>query len=200
MSKREAWNQRYAAKDLVWGAEPNRFVEEALAGVEPRGRALDLACGEGRNAIWLAERGWRTTGVDFSRVGVERARQLAAERGVEVEFVEADVTRWKPEAGAFALVLVLYLQIPPPERRRVWAHVASALAAGGELFAVGHARRNLVEGYGGPQDAALLWEPGEVAAELEAVGLEVGSIGHVTRTVEEAQAEAIDTRVRARRP
>ena len=84
MSKRESWNKRYGATDLVWGAEPNRFVEEALRDVEPRGRALDVACGEGRNAIWLAERGWRTTAVDFSGVAIERGRKLAARRGLEV--------------------------------------------------------------------------------------------------------------------
>ena len=85
------WDARYSAKDLVWGRDPNRFVAEALADAEP-GRALDLACGEGRNAIWLASLGWQVTGVDFSDVAIERARKLAGSRSVQVDFRVADVS------------------------------------------------------------------------------------------------------------
>ena len=79
MSKRAYWNERYADQDLVWGIAPNRFVEEEFSRVEP-GVALDLACGEGRNAIWLAAAGWRATAVDFSRVAIARGRELARKR------------------------------------------------------------------------------------------------------------------------
>ena len=74
------WDQRYVGRELVWTSEPNRFLVQAVEGLAP-GRALDLACGEGRNAIWLAERGWQATGVDFSKVGLEKARQLEDARG-----------------------------------------------------------------------------------------------------------------------
>jgi 2-polyprenyl-3-methyl-5-hydroxy-6-metoxy-1,4-benzoquinol methylase len=67
---REDWNARYAASELLWTAEPNRLFAAEIAGLEP-GRALDLACGEGRNAVWLAEQGWRVTAVDFSDVALE---------------------------------------------------------------------------------------------------------------------------------
>lgn len=199
-SRREAWNERYRSKELVWGAGPNRFVREELEGVTPCGRALDLACGEGRNALWLAERGWRVTAVDFSAAGIARARSLASERGVQVDWVLADVTEWRPEAGAYALVLVAYLQIPPPDRRRVWARIFEALAPGGTAFLVGHARRNLHEGLGGPQNALVLWDPREIATELEAAGLEVITAEEVLRPVEDAGADAIDARIRSRRP
>ncbi len=199
MSKRESWNKRYGATDLVWGAEPNRFVEEALRDVEPRGWALDVACGEGRNAIWLAERGWRTTAVDFSCVAIERGRKLAARRGLEVEFIEADLTSWVPEPGAYALALVLYLHIPPEQRRQMWAQLAMGLAPGGEFFLVGHALRNLNEGVGGPQDPSVLWEPGEIRAELQAVGIRVLSAEHVRRSVEGSETDALDLRISARR-
>jgi len=197
--KRESWDQRYAASDLVWGAGPNRFVEAAFGDAAPRGRALDLACGEGRNAIWLAERGWDVTGVDWSHVAVERARKLAAERGADVRFVAHDVTAWAPEAGAYALVLVSYLQVPVSDRLEVWRHAALALAPGGELFGIAHAVRNLAEGFGGPQDAGVLWEPETVAAELRSLGLEVDVAEHVTRPVEGEERPAIDTRIRAHR-
>ncbi len=199
MSKRDAWNARYGATDLVWGAAPNRFVEQALRDLAPRGRALDLACGEGRNAIWLAEKGWQVTGVDFSRVAIERARKLAEQRGAAVELIEADVTSWEPEPGAFALAVVTYLQVPPADRRAVWAHAARALAPGGEAFLVGHALRNLEEGTGGPQDPRVLWDPDEVADELRAAGLTVLLADEVLRPVEASETQAIDTRITARR-
>ena len=79
---REDWNTRYAQKELVWTAEPNRAFAAEVSGLAP-GRALDVACGEGRNAVWLAERGWQVTGVDFSEVALEKAATLAASRGVQ---------------------------------------------------------------------------------------------------------------------
>lgn len=87
---REDWNRRYAGRELVWTSTPNRFLVAETAGLAP-GRLLDLACGEGRNAVWFAERGWRATGVDFSEVALEKARALAAERGVEAEWRQADL-------------------------------------------------------------------------------------------------------------
>ena len=198
---RKAWNQRYRSVDLVWGTEPNRFVAEALGGREPAGRALDLACGEGRNAIWLARRGWRVTGVDLSNVAIERARKLAAAEGVEAEWVCADLTSYEPDPEAFALVVISYLQVPETTRRVVLARAAAALAPGGELFMIGHARRNLTEGVGGPRDPAVLWDPDEIRAELEGAGFGVERCEEVIRRVEgegEAQ-DAIDVLAEAKR-
>ena len=108
--EREDWDERYAGEELLWRAEPNRFLVSETADLRP-GRALDLACGEGRNAIWLAERGWHATGVDFSAAGLAKARRRAAERGVDVEWVEADVREWRPP-GPYDLVIVFYVQLP----------------------------------------------------------------------------------------
>jgi SAM-dependent methyltransferase len=199
-SKRDAWNARYSAAELVWGAAPNRFLEAELGEVPPQGRALDLACGEGRNAIWLASRGWGVTAVDYSDVAIERARGLAANEGVEVEWVCADVTRYAPEARAFQLVVSLYLHVPGDERRRVFEHAAAALTPGGTLLVIGHARRNLAEGAGGPQDPDLLLEPEQAAAELSALGLRVERAEHLRRPFEtdEGEVDAIDALLRAR--
>jgi SAM-dependent methyltransferase len=84
-----AWDERYAATDLVWSAGPNQFVEQELAGLAP-GRALDLACGEGRNARWLAEQGWHVTAMDFSPVAIETGRRLTAELDGRIEWVVGD--------------------------------------------------------------------------------------------------------------
>ena len=110
------WDERYAGDELVWTAEPNRFLVAEVDGLAP-GRALDLACGEGRNAVWLAERGWTATGVDFSAVGLDKARRLADARHVSVQWERADVTEYQPPAEGFDLVIVMYLHLPESSRR-----------------------------------------------------------------------------------
>ena len=146
------------------------------------GRALDLACGEGRNAVWLAERGWQVTGVDFSEVALGKAERLAASRGVEVEWTLADLREHRPRAQAFDLVAVLYLQLPPDERRLVLGRAADAVAPGGSAYVLGHHTRNLTEGHGGPKDVAVLFTPEDAAADLG--GLVVEPAETVERRVE----------------
>src|SRR5215207_7679587 len=111
------WDERYAESELVWSAEPNRFVAEVCADLAP-GRALDLAAGEGRNAIWLASRGWTVTATDFSAVGLDKGRRLAEHAGVadRVAWLVADATAidWPPEHD---LAIVAYLQLVESERR-----------------------------------------------------------------------------------
>jgi SAM-dependent methyltransferase len=196
--EREDWNRKHGEAGLLFGAEPNRFLVAEVENLPP-GRALDLACGSGRNAVWLAARGWRVTAVDFSEVALEQARALAAARGVEVEWVAADVLDWQPAAEAFDLVVVLYLQLPPNERRAALAAAASAVAPGGTLLVVGHDLQNLNGGHGGPKDPRVLFTPEQVAAELP--GLEIEKGERVLRPVEtdDGQVQAIDALVRARR-
>lgn len=178
-----AWDARYEGSDLVWSAEPNQFVEAEVAGLAP-GRALDLATGEGRNAIWLAENGWTVTAVDFSRAGLAKAAHLATARGVTLDVVEADVTEYSPEPGAYDLVLVVYLQTPEADRRAWLTHAVDALAPGATLLIVCHDRSNLDGGHGGPQDPNVLTTPEEVAALLSADGrVEIERAELVHRTV-----------------
>src|SRR5262249_51809762 len=92
----EAWNERYRARELVWSAGPNQFVEAELSEL-PTGRALDLACGEGRNAIWLAQRGWQVTAVDFAEAGLDKGRQLS--EGLDIDWARADATTWHDPTG-----------------------------------------------------------------------------------------------------
>jgi 2-polyprenyl-3-methyl-5-hydroxy-6-metoxy-1,4-benzoquinol methylase len=196
--KQEDWNRKHAEAGLLFGAEPNRFLVAEVEGLAP-GRALDLACGAGRNAVWLAQRGWAVTGVDFSDVALANARRLAADRGVEVEWVLADLREWSPAGETFDLVAVLYLQLPAEERRGVLGRAAHAVAPGGTLLVVGHDLQNLNGGYGGPKDPAVLFTAEDVAAEL--TGLQVEKAERVLRPVEteEGEAQAIDALVRARR-
>ena len=196
---RHQWDERYATGELIWRAEPNLFLVQEVTALDP-GRALDLACGEGRNAIWLAERGWKVTGVDFSPVGLGKARRLAAERGVEVRWIEEDVVDWAPPRESFDLAVVMYLQLPSADRRRALEGAARALAPGGTILVVGHDSTNLTDGYGGPKDPTVLYGPEDLVGDL--AGLEVVRAERVRRTVntDGGEAEAIDALVRARKP
>jgi len=199
ITEQSAWDQRYSGPDLVWGAGPNRFVAAEVAALPP-GRAIDLAAGEGRNAIWLAERGWHVTAVDFSAAGLARAARLAAERGVTVDWVLADLLAWQPAARGYDLVLIAYLHLPSAGLARVFRAAAAAVAPGGTLLVIGHDRDNIARGHGGPQDPGRLYTPALVTAELD--GLGIRRAGQVLRTVPTPEGErtAIDTLVRAARP
>jgi SAM-dependent methyltransferase len=196
--EREDWNRKHGEAGPLFGVEPNRFLVAEAADLPP-GRALDLACGAGRNAVWLAERGWTVTGADFSDVALATARALAAERGVDVDWVQADLRDWEPTPRAFDLVAVFYLQLPAEELRPVLARAAEGVAPGGTLLVVGHDLQNLNGGHGGPKDPRVLFTPEDVAAELP--GLEVEKAERVLRPVEteDGEAQAIDALVRARR-
>lgn len=192
----KAWDERYAASDLVWGTAPNRFVEAECRTLPP-GRAIDLACGEGRNAIWLASLGWQAEGVDWSDVAIAKARKLAAHAGVDATFAVTDLRTYSPEAGAYDLVLLAYLQVPAADRAIVFSRAANAVAPGGTLFLIAHDGHNLTDGTGGPKDPAVLYEPDDVVAHLG--DLVVDRAEHVERAVDGADRPAIDVLVRAHR-
>lgn len=196
---RERWNRRWAGERANASTAPSRFLVAEASALRP-GTALDLACGAGRNAVWLAERGWRVTAVDFSSVALGMARRLGAERGVDVEWIETDVVGWIPPARGYDLVCVLYMQLPAPERRVVLAHAADAVRAGGTLLVVGHDLLNLAEGWGGPTQPAVLFTPDDVVGEIG--DLRVEKAQRVYRAVAEpgAAREAVDALVRATRP
>jgi ubiquinone/menaquinone biosynthesis C-methylase UbiE len=193
-----AWDARYAETELVWSAEPNQFVVEHLAGLPP-GRALDLAAGEGRNAVWLATRGWTVSAVDFSPVAIDKGRESADHNGVTIDWTVADVVHLQPEAAAFDLALICYLHLPPDDLATVITRAVTALGPGGTFLLVGHDRRNLTEGTGGPQDPTILTRADEVTPLLADLTVEIA--GEVERTVatDEGAAVAIDTLVCARR-
>jgi SAM-dependent methyltransferase len=181
-----AWDERYAASELVWSTAPNRFVESELRDLSP-GLALDLAAGEGRNALWLAERGWAVTAVDFSLVGLDKGRELQArhERGrdLHIDWVHADVLTYEPGRLDFDLAVLAYLQLPADERRTAVRRAFAALAEGGTFFLVAHDSTNLTEGTGGPQDPAVLYTAEEVLGDLDGERFEVVHAERVARPV-----------------
>ncbi len=191
--ERERWNQRWEEHSHHCHDDPVGVVGQELADLEP-GRALDLGCGAGRTAIWLAERGWQVTGVDFSDVALAQAR----EKRPDVDWVQADLREYEPEAGAFDLVLVLYVHLPSAERRELLARASGALTRGGTLVVLGHDVTNIGTGAPGPSNPDVLYEAESVARELEP--LVIGKAGRVTRplSVDGHEAEAVDALIVAR--
>lgn len=197
--KRDEWNARYAAEELLWGSEPNAFLVQEVADLEP-GRALDLGSGEGRNAIWLAHQGWNVTGIDFSEVAISRARRRS--EGLNVEWIVADLLACTPPPNSFDLVLIFYVHLPPDQRRSVIGKAISALVSGGTLLMMAHHLDNLEHGYGGPQDAMILPTESDLVNDAcetaDRATLEIVKAARVLRSVDtpDGVRTAIDALVR----
>lgn len=179
-TRQQMWDERHAAREPIESPEPDPTLFEEI-GPLAHGRALDLGTGDGRNAVWLAARGWDVTAVDFSRVALDRGRSLAERAGVAVDWVQVDLLARAPPAQAYDLVCLFFIHLPLDERRVVYGRAAAGVAAGGTLLVVGHDRSNLGEGTGGPQDPAVLFTAAEVATELDE--LEVVRAETARRTV-----------------
>jgi len=188
------WDARYEEDDLVWSAEPNTFLPPIVAGLEV-GTALDLACGEGRNSIWLAAAGWDVVGVDFSGVAIDKAKRMAGD--IFVDWQVADATRYEPRR-AFDLVIIIYVHLDPDAMRALFDTAAGALTPGGTLIAVGHALRNLTDGVGGPSYPDILWTEDKIAPLVNDLG--IVSLGEVLRPVDGSEVDAIDMLVHATKP
>lgn len=191
----QSWNARYAGTDSVWSAEPNALAAELVADLPP-GRALDLAAGEGRMALWLAARGWTVTALDFSAVGLAKGRTRAEQDGLDVRWQVADATTADLGVGTFDLVLVLYLHLPGPDLLGVLTAAAHAVADGGHLLVLGHDRDNLTSGTSGPQDPDVLYDPALLARAAAAGGLTVLRAEQVQREV--SAGTALDAALLAR--
>jgi len=195
------WDDRYRGTDLVWSATPNRWVAEETAGLTP-GRALDLACGEGRNSIYLAQRGWQVTAVDFSRVAIAKTERLALAQQppVTIEWRYVDATQFS-EPSRFDLAMVVYLQLPAKQRRSAVQAAWNSVRPGGLLLIIAHHSDNLTAGVGGPQDPAVLYTQDDVLADLSAYEAQmvVQRAERVRRPVPGQETAALDTLVRVRK-
>lgn len=188
-----AWDERYRDVDRLWSAGPNLFVEDRLKDRAP-GRGLDLAGGEGRNAIWLASLGWDMTLVDFSAEAVRRGQSQTE----DVEFVVANALDWEP-SGQFDLIVVAYLHLPGPDLEKVVRRACGWLAEGGEVFLIGHDISNLDDGWGGPQYPEILWEVDQLLPWLSELEIVEASVVRRPVETEEGTMFARDTLVRGRR-
>ena len=164
----EFWNE-------VWEeADPSNAGHDAILGsvaseLAP-GRALEIGSGMGGNAAWLAGQGWQVTAIDISNVAIHKCRRLAEARGLNIEYVVADVLTYRPDVR-FDLITAFYMQLPPGDRRRMLSNLADALAPGGRLLFVSHDKSSPPSGW---DDDALesLTTPAEVVADLPGLNIE----------------------------
>jgi 2-polyprenyl-3-methyl-5-hydroxy-6-metoxy-1,4-benzoquinol methylase len=169
MFGQQAWEERYRSSSAVWSGLPNAaLVDEA--GDLPAGSALDVGSGEGADALWLAARGWRVTGVDFSATALQRAAGHAAAHGGDVAgrttWLQADLRVWAPPAAAYDLVTAHFMHLPEEQRRALVDRLADGVAPGGTLLIVGHSAMDLHTTMHRPDIPGMFWTAGEVAATL----------------------------------
>lgn len=152
------WDARYGAPEYIFGTEPNLFLAGQAALFRPGQRALDIACGEGRNSVWLAQRGCDVLGIDVSPLALKKARSLAENAEVNAEFRHADVRAWRWAPASFDVVVCIFIQFAAPsERSGLFMGIETALKPGGLLVLQGYTPKQVEYKTGGPPDAAHMY-------------------------------------------
>jgi cyclopropane fatty-acyl-phospholipid synthase-like methyltransferase len=158
MSELERWETRFRPPGYVFGKEPNAFLKAQAQRLHPGQTALSVADGEGRNGVWLAERGLDVLAIDFSPAALAKARALARERGVQLGTEVADVTTWRWPEAAFDVVVAIFTQVVfPAERVAFFVNLKRALKPGGFLLMQGYRVEQLTYRTGGPPEAERLY-------------------------------------------
>src|SRR5271165_3589026 len=164
------WDERYRGEPYAYGLEPNRFLAAQAGRLEPGMRALVPGDGEGRNGVWLAARGLEVDTLDLSAFGVEKARRLAAGKGMTINAIQADALLWDWPEARYDVVALIFLHLVEPDRRAVHAKAIGALKPGGiivlEAFRPEQIERQAAGARGGPRDAALLYAPEALRADF----------------------------------
>lgn len=136
-SVQREWDERYAAEERLFSGRPNTVLVEEVSALAP-GRALDVGCGEGADAVWLAAQGWAVTALDVSRVALDRAAANARNAGVEVTFVHDGIVEAALPPAAFDLVSAQYPALRSSASRDAERALTAAVAPGGLLLVVHH--------------------------------------------------------------
>jgi len=185
----EMWDARYGEPGFAFGTEPNDFltyVVDWLVGWLPTGgRVLCLAEGEGRNAVFLAGRGFVVTAVDASAVGLEKAQTLAAERGVQVQAVVADLADFDIGHEEWDAVVSIFCHLPPALRADVYGRVVDGLRPGGVFVLESYTPAQVGRGTGGPSDPELMPTADALCRDL--AGMDFRVLREVERDVREGR-------------
>ena len=179
---REKWDERYATQEMVFGAAPAPFLVEQVGDLEP-GSALCLAAGEGRNAVYLAQRGYDVTALDISARGLEKGQLLAVERGVEITTVHADAMEYAPDRGSYDLVISIFFL-----ERALFPGIVQALKPGGRLLVQTYSREQLRFGWG-PRNPDFLLGPNELLETFK--GFRIRYYAEVIEEREEGRQAAL---------
>jgi SAM-dependent methyltransferase len=176
------WDERYSTDSYAYGIEPNDFLKEMSARL-PTGKVLCLAEGEGRNAVWLAQQGYQVTAVDASEVGLQKARQLAELRGVEITMVHADLADFEIEADYWDVIVSIFCHLPPALRREVHQRCVQGLRADGLMLLEAYRPAQLEYKTGGPPLSEMMMDKGSIKQEL--AGLEFIHLEECDREIHE---------------
>ncbi len=185
------WDAKYAKRPQRWSLEPNDRLVHEVGQLTP-GRALDVGCGEGRNAIWLASKGWQVSAVDMSAIAIERGERRAGELGLSIEWTVADFATLQLEP-TFDLVIVVFLQTPADERREWMIGARSALRVGGTFLYIGHDRSNFDHGHGGPRYPEVLCTPQDIVRELPGFRIDTARVVERPVSIESGHGPASET-------
>jgi SAM-dependent methyltransferase len=185
----EFWDQRYGATEHLWSGNPNTHLVAQVAELVP-GAALDVGSGEGADAIWLAQQGWRVTGLDVSQVALDRAAEHAAAAGLahRITWRHADLLAWEPGDQRYDLVSAQFMHLPGPARHALYGQLAEAVLPGGTLLIVGHHPDDDVQGR--PHVPGALFTPEELAAQLDPAKWEVVVAAAPGREVVDAEGQS----------
>jgi SAM-dependent methyltransferase len=166
------WNKRFEGEDFIFGREPNEYLRAQAGRLQAGARALCVADGEGRNSVWLAQQGLQVDAFDIAAVGVAKARRLAADAGVTVNYSVADGDQWDWPEAAYELVAAIFIQFADPAlRERLFARMVRALRPGGWLVLQGYTPRQLDYKTGGPPILSHLYT--EAMLRSAFAGLEI---------------------------
>jgi SAM-dependent methyltransferase len=164
------WNERYRSADALWSGNPNRYLVSEASDLRP-GTVLDVGCGEGADALWLAEHGWRVTAVDISTVALRRAAAHVREAGLQaaqlITWLHADVGAWLPDAASYDLVSVQFMHPPSEQRDPLFRRLAGSVRPGGRLLVVGHHPSDLQTTVPRPPVPDLFFTAADIAASLD---------------------------------
>jgi len=178
------WNARYSAPAYAYGTEPNDFLAAVAARIPP-GRVLSIADGEGRNGVYLATLGYDVTSVDSSSVGLAKAQRLAAERGVHITTIVADLADYEIALHSWEGIVSIFCHLPPPLRRRVHEQVVRGLTPGGLYVLEAYSVQQLRHGTGGPTSVELLLTLDALRTELD--GLDLLHAVEIERDIHEGE-------------
>ena len=168
----EFWDQTWAEIGAV-GSGSDDILAEHVGHLIP-GRALEIGCGLGGNAVWLAKQGWRVTALDYSEIAIENGKQLAAEQGVCVDWVVADASEYQP-LGSFDLIISFFIQLFPARRAVMLANVSKVLTPGGTLLFVSHDKSGSLSGWS-EEDLTSLTSPEEIVRDLPDLQIELAMV------------------------
>jgi SAM-dependent methyltransferase len=196
MYSQEFWDERYGSAPALWSGKPNQRLVEQVVDLTP-GSALDVPCGEGADALWLASRGWQVTALDISPVALARGAEQASAAGPEIEgrisWEQADLLSWSPRQQV-DLVSVQFLHLPPEPAVEVQARLAAAVRPGGTLLIVGHDKSDLETTIGRPPVPALFSSAAEIAERLDPEDWDVVTATSFDRPAVDADGRTVTVR------